>query len=107
MSFFDVMKSPLSLIILIVSELQLIAEAYVREYISGRGGSRAAATSKMECFVIIVNGFQPLTIITKHSLLDVTAALYPPLSGNLFSLRFAIISTQRKLDHVNLVICKS
>ena len=28
-----------------------------------RGGSRAAATSKMECFVIIVNRFQPLTII--------------------------------------------
>ena len=30
-----------------------------------RGGSRTAATSKMERFVIIVNGFQPLTIITK------------------------------------------
>ena len=27
---------------------------------------------------IIVNGFQPLTIITKHSLLDVAAALDPP-----------------------------
>ena len=44
-----------------------------------RGGSRAAATPKMECFVIIVNGFQPLTIITKHSILDVAAALDPPL----------------------------
>ena len=32
-----------------------------------RGGSRAAATSKMERFVRIVNGFQPLTIITKRS----------------------------------------
>ena len=30
----------------------------------------------MECFVIIVN---PLTIITKHSILDVAAALAPPL----------------------------
>ena len=30
-----------------------------------RGGSRTAATSKMELFVRIVNGFQPLTIITK------------------------------------------
>ena len=40
-----------------------------------RGGSRTVATSKMECFVIIVNGFQPLTIITKHSILDVAAAL--------------------------------
>ena len=44
-----------------------------------RGGSRIAATSKMECFVIIVNGFQPLTIITKHSTLDVAAVLDPPL----------------------------
>ena len=44
-----------------------------------KGGSRAAATSKMECFVIIVNGLQPLTIITKHSILDVEAALDPPL----------------------------
>ena len=40
-----------------------------------RGGSRDAATSKMECFVIIVNCFQTLTIITKHSILDVAAVL--------------------------------
>ena len=39
----------------------------------------AAATSKMERFVIIVNGWKPLTIITKHSILDVAAALDPPL----------------------------
>ena len=45
-----------------------------------RGGSRAAATSKMERFVIIANGFQPLTIITKRSVLDVAAALDPPLN---------------------------
>ena len=44
-----------------------------------RGGSRAAATSKMERFVIIVNGGKPLTIITKRSILDVAAALDPPL----------------------------
>ena len=44
-----------------------------------RGGSRAVATSKMERFVIIVNGFQPLTIITKRSILHVAAALDPPL----------------------------
>ena len=48
-----------------------------------RGGSRTAATSKMECFVIIVNGFQPLTIITKHSILDVAAVLDPPLKTTL------------------------
>ena len=47
-----------------------------------RGGSKAAATSKMECFVIIVNGFQPLTIITKRSILDVAGALDPPVLGH-------------------------
>ena len=50
-------------------------------YIIGRGGSRAAATSKIERFVIIVNGFQPLISITKHSILDVAAAIDPPLIG--------------------------
>ena len=44
-----------------------------------RGGSRAATASKMERFVTIVNGFQPLTIITKPSNLDVAATLDPPL----------------------------
>ena len=44
-----------------------------------KGGSRAAATSKMECFVIIVNGLQPLTIITKRSILDIAAVLDPRL----------------------------
>ena len=46
-----------------------------------RGGSRIAAASKMERFVMIVNGRrQPLTIITKRSILDVAAALDLPLS---------------------------
>ena len=40
-----------------------------------RGRSRTVATSKMERFVIIANGFQPLTIITKRSILDVAAVL--------------------------------
>ena len=39
-----------------------------------RGGSRTAATSKMEHFVIIQNN-----IITKSSILDVAAVLDPPL----------------------------
>ena len=43
-------------------------------------GSRAAAKSKMERLVIIVNGFQPLTIITKRSILDAAAVLDPPLT---------------------------
>ena len=53
-----------------------------------RGGSRAAALSKMEHFVIIVNGWKLLTIITKHFILDVAAALDPPLlcvCGDLFN----------------------
>ena len=44
-----------------------------------RGGSRTAATSKMEHFVIIVNGWKPLTIVTKRSIPDVAAVLDPPL----------------------------
>ena len=38
-----------------------------------RGGSRTAATSKMERFVILNNGFQPSNIITKGSILDVSS----------------------------------
>ena len=44
-----------------------------------RCGSRTAATSKMERFVIIVNDWKPLTIITKRSILNVAAVLDPPL----------------------------
>ena len=44
-----------------------------------RGGSRGAATSKMQRFVIIVDGFQPVNVLTKRSILDVAAALDPPL----------------------------
>ena len=49
--------------------------------VNSRGGSRTAATFKMERFVIIANGFQPLTIITKRSILDVAAVLDPPLNS--------------------------
>ena len=44
-----------------------------------RGGSRTGATSKMELFVIKVNRFQPLTINTECSILDVAAVLDLPL----------------------------
>ena len=47
----------------------------------GRGGSRAAGISKMDRFEIIVDDFQPSTIITKCSILNVAAALDPPLVG--------------------------
>ena len=54
------------------------------------GESRTAATSKMEHLVIIVNGWKPLTILTKSSILDVAAALDPPLDtfGILWKLWF-------------------
>ena len=45
-----------------------------------RDGSRAAARSKMEHFVIIVNGLKPLTIVTKRSILDVAAVLDLPVT---------------------------
>ena len=44
-----------------------------------RGGSRTAETTKMKRFVITVNGWQPLTIMTKYSILDVAAVLDQPL----------------------------
>ena len=44
-----------------------------------RGGSRTAATSTMEHFVIIVNDWKTLTIIIKSFILDVSAVLDPPL----------------------------
>ena len=47
--------------------------------LESRDGFWTAATSKMERFVIKVNGSKPLTIITKRSILDVAAALDPPL----------------------------
>ena len=48
--------------------LQSIVLIYYIDYLSdtfniNRGASRTAATSTLEFFVIIVNGFQPLTII--------------------------------------------
>ena len=61
---------------IIISLLQQIQKTWFFALSSiVRGGSRAAATSKMEHFVIIVNGWKPLTIITKYSILDVAAAL--------------------------------
>ena len=43
-----------------------------------KSGSTTAATSKMECFMIIFNGWKPLTI-KKRSILDIAAVLDPPL----------------------------
>ena len=49
-------------------------------FITIKGGFRTAATSRTERFVIIVNGWTPLTVITKRSILDVAAVLDPPLT---------------------------
>ena len=46
-----------------------------------RGGSRTAATSKMEHIMTIVCGWKPWTIIRKSSILDVAAVLDPPLNA--------------------------
>ena len=66
-----------------------------------RGGSRAAATSKMERSVIIVIGFQLLTTITKRSILDAAAALDPPL---LFDLQGCCLQQRSYLPHMNGVV---
>ena len=47
---------------------------HIKFYDKIKDGSRAAATSKMESFVIIVNGWN-----NKCSILDVAATLDPPL----------------------------
>ena len=48
-----------------------------KSWVRDRGGSRTAATFKMEHFVIIVNGW-------KRSILDVAAVLDPPLRGSVW-----------------------
>ena len=61
---------------------QNFKELYIFRFKSSRGGSRSsAATSKMERFVIIVNGFQLLTIVTKRSIFSIASALDQPLYG--------------------------
>ena len=86
-----------------------------------RGGSRAAATSKMERFVIMVNGwklsavnyyhkalhlgcFQPLTFITKCYILDVAAVLDPPLTlfVEYLSLSFCMWTWREKKNPMKL-----
>ena len=44
-----------------------------------RGISRAPATSKMELFVTLLNGFQVLTNVTNNHILHVAGVLNPSL----------------------------
>ena len=56
----------------------------------------------MEHFVIIVNGFQPLTIITKCSILDVVAVLDPGLTwSEMFSLGSVTFSKILRVYYLN------
>ena len=59
--------------------MKQIAPKYFSEHRDFRGGSRTVASSKVELFMVIVNSFQLLTIITKCSILHVAAVLDPPL----------------------------
>ena len=54
----------------------------LRKYVFSIGGSRTAATSKMERFVII----KSQRFVTKRSILDVAAVLDPPLLFNILML---------------------
>ena len=59
--------------------LYSIFQTPLQPFMLHRGGSRAVATSKVERFEIIVNGIQPLAIITKRPILNAAAALDSPL----------------------------
>ena len=63
-----------------------------------RGRSRAAATSDMERFVIIVNGLKPLTIIKKRFILSVAAALDPSL------ITFEYFFCKQTLGHLTALV---
>ena len=63
------------------------------DVVLNRDGSRTAATSKVEHFVIIVNGWKPLTFITKSFILDVAAFLDASLLN-------------MPLDTLNIVLAK-
>ena len=84
---------------------------FVRENTGHRGGSRTVATSKMERFVIIVNGWKPLTIITKRSILDVAVVLDPslgqrkPYSVIICTASLYLLDSNRLIYHSALVPC--
>ena len=58
-----------------------------QEQIITRGGYRTLPISKMDLFVIIAKGWEPLTIATKSSILDVKGVLGQPLPVSFFDLR--------------------
>ena len=72
-----------------------------------RGGSKAVATSKMECFEVTVNSWKLLTIITKHFILDVAAVLDPSLiTVKMLLIYESVLNVASKLfSIVNLFLC--
>ena len=58
-----------------------------QEQIITRGGYRTLPISKMDLFVIIAKGWEPLTIATKSSILDVKGVLGQALPVSFFDLR--------------------
>ena len=86
-SFNSNLGTLISFLIATVLRLILISRHFDKTQVNTRAGSRTAATSKMELFVIIVNDWKPLTIITKRSILDVAAVLGPPLNTTIHSVK--------------------
>ena len=58
-------------------QLAILVQIYFNAF---RRRSRTAAIYQMECFMIIINGWKLLTIITKRSILDDAAVLDLPVS---------------------------
>ena len=54
----------------------------------------------MECFVIIVNGWKPLAIISKRSILDVAAVLDSPL----LLVQIFMVPVVTKLDETKIAL---
>ena len=67
------------------------------------GGSRTTATSKMEHFVITVRDFQPLTIITKCSILDAAVVLDPLLRVRIIFQLTGLTKSIRMLKWVYII----
>ena len=84
----------------LIFQLQLIIAI---SDVNPRSVSRTAAASKVELFVMIVNGFHPLIIITKSSILDVAAVLDPCL--NLLNEVRSNISVSWVKETLQKVIC--
>ena len=83
------------------SRFRVVSEEDQYKYDLTRGGSRTAATSKMERFVM--ECWKLLTILTKSSILDVTAVVDPPL----LTLDVAKYAKVKEADLIKNVLIKN